>query len=76
MGLLAVPLVFGDLRAGTFGTRLAVGSGTGVGVWLLGTLTASTSLLINAPALLSAALPVLLIGLASSVSIWFFGRRV
>lgn len=76
MGLLALPLVFGDLRAGTFGMRLAVGSATGVAVWLLGSLSASTALLINAPALLAAASPVLLIGIASWVSIWFFGRRV
>lgn len=76
MSVLAVPLVYGDLRGGTFGTRLALGSGTGVGVWLLGTVISSTSLLITAPALLSAVLPVLLIGIASSASIWFFGQRV
>ena len=76
MGLLIMPLVFGDLRSGSFGLRLAIGSGAGVGVWLLGDLTASVALLISAPTILSAVLPILLIGCASFASIRYFGQRV
>lgn len=76
MGLLTVPLVLGDLRSGGFGRRLAIGSGVGMGIWLLGNFTASVSLLFSAPALLSAALPVVLIGCAAGFSIRYFGRRV
>ena len=76
MGLLTVPLVFGDLRSGGFGRRLAIGSGAGIGIWLLGNFTASVSLLISAPAPLSAALPVVLIGGAAGLSIRYFGHRV
>ena len=76
MGLLTLPLVFGDLRSGSFGLRLAIGSGAGVGVWLLGDLTASVALLISAPTFLSALLPILLIGCAALASIRYFGKRV
>ncbi len=76
MGLLIMPLIFGDLRSANFGLRLAIGSGVGVGMWILGDLTGSVALLISAPAFLSAALPILLIGCASWASIRYFGRRV
>ncbi len=76
MGLLTVPMAFGNVRSEGFGMRLAIGAGTGIAVWLLGNFTASVSLLISAPALLSAALPVLLIGCAAGLSIRYFGHRV
>ncbi len=76
MGLLIMPLVFGDLRSASFGLRLAIGSGVGIGMWVLGDLTASVALLISAPTFLSAVLPILLIGCASWASIRYFGRRV
>ncbi len=76
MGLLTVPIVYGDLRTGGFGLRLAIGSGVGIGAWLLGNFMASGALLIDLPTLVSAALPTVLVGGAAGLGIRSLGHRV
>ncbi len=71
MILLAIPFVFGPLRSVPIGVRIVVGVLIGFGFYLLNSFLGPLSFVYQIPALLAAALPLMLFSL---ISLWLLLR--